>query len=66
MNVTTCKECGRFPGCYVGRTRAREGRAPCRDWVARKFDRDAGVALESGRSFFERYGIPAAEIGRGE
>lgn len=60
MDGRSCEQCGKFPGCYVGRTRAREGRAPCLGWVAREFESETGEELTSGREFFERYGIPAA------
>lgn len=60
MDTRNCRQCGKFPGCHVGRTRAREGRTPCAGWVEERFERDTGTRVMSGREFFERYGIPTA------
>lgn len=67
MSGRTCGACERFAACSVGHTREREGRAPCLDWVPRAIELQTGKKPMSGREFFERYGIPAADLqGEGE
>lgn len=36
ISVASCRDCSKFPGCAVGRTRAREHRMPCIDFTMRE------------------------------
>lgn len=62
MDDSSCGVCGKFTGCCVGHTREREGRDPCLEWVPATFEQQTGAKIMSGREFFERYGIPAADL----